>query len=871
MIFFAVAYVQLPASSRIHYKYIVDRNWQYDPSDTWEHDGYGNINNVLITPGPDGSYPPEHALPPVPSKGESAQTTQRLPEGERGAPHATRQVSSEAASAMHEANAFSMALAHPDGYMDGDGAPALVRAGSAQQQAGAAIRRPASLAAAMALEPGSPDPAIGSGAAQRGARGRILVESALLDGGPVEVPEIARPFMQWATPAEVVAAVRSMRTTPPIPQAEEAGAGAEEGDGDSNGDEDEDKSSHPPARLVQKSASSAGAVAADGAGNPSDDDDDDDSGNHPPDSPMGENMPRSPAAVDRSLTGRGAPSRSSSTGSLSGASALHDGAEGGPVARSEEGTESELGLRVAAGLDQIIGGGRVTSAGEMRNIRADQARSNDLHVHMKEYGLQPVVAPAPADVAVETGVGGGAGGEGGRASGVARQAAGGGAGAAPREGDAEALQRLRQTFVQESDSMAEAYKKSAWHSGAGAGAATGSKGAGIGTGTGTGTGTGIRASDSAGGRAALLSHVAATVRKEGKLVIAVVGLPARGKTYIARKLKRHLTWMGLKTEIFNVGNYRRKHLGAAQPHGFFDPSNAEGVKLRRQMATAAMDEMVEALRADVDIAVFDATNSSRDRRAWLRSALDAAFGDSVRLMFLESICTDEHTIRSNVRETKLKSPDYQHMTEQEAVADFLQRIAHYVKVYQPVEESEDVSYIKLVDVGRQIIANRVQGYLNSRIMFFLSSLHITPRPIWITRHGESQYNVQGRIGGDSGLSARGQDYGGKLAQFMRMHYPEAEGLTVWTSTLKRTNQTGQHLAQEIVQWKQLDEIDAGICDGMTYEAIAATMPEEYSARARDKYNYRYPRGESYRDLTHRLEPVIMELMRQKGPVLIISH
>ena len=36
----------------------------------------------------------------------------------------------------------------------------------------------------------------------------------------------------------------------------------------------------------------------------------------------------------------------------------------------------------------------------------------------------------------------------------------------------------------------------------------------------------------------------------------MVGLPARGKTYIARKLHRHLTWMGYKVHMCNVGNFR---------------------------------------------------------------------------------------------------------------------------------------------------------------------------------------------------------------------------------------------------------------------------------------------------------------------------
>jgi 6-phosphofructo-2-kinase / fructose-2,6-biphosphatase 3 len=36
----------------------------------------------------------------------------------------------------------------------------------------------------------------------------------------------------------------------------------------------------------------------------------------------------------------------------------------------------------------------------------------------------------------------------------------------------------------------------------------------------------------------------------------------------------------------------------------------------------------------------------------------------------------------------------------------------------------------------------------------------------------------------------------------------------------------------------LDEINAGACDGMTYEEIAERMPEEFQARKKDKLRYR---------------------------------
>jgi broad specificity phosphatase PhoE len=61
-------------------------------------------------------------------------------------------------------------------------------------------------------------------------------------------------------------------------------------------------------------------------------------------------------------------------------------------------------------------------------------------------------------------------------------------------------------------------------------------------------------------------------------------------------------------------------------------------------------------------------------------------------------------------------------------------------------------------------------------------------------------------------------------------------------------------------------------EGLTYEYVAEHMAEEYEARKADKLNYRYPgRGESYQDVFLRLEPVMMEMLRQRAPLLIIGH
>jgi 6-phosphofructo-2-kinase len=47
-----------------------------------------------------------------------------------------------------------------------------------------------------------------------------------------------------------------------------------------------------------------------------------------------------------------------------------------------------------------------------------------------------------------------------------------------------------------------------------------------------------------------------------KLVIIMVGLPARGKSYITKKMKRYLHWQQHSVQIFNVGNRRRIAAGS---------------------------------------------------------------------------------------------------------------------------------------------------------------------------------------------------------------------------------------------------------------------------------------------------------------------
>uniref|UniRef100_A0AAY4B2B5 6-phosphofructo-2-kinase/fructose-2,6-bisphosphatase 2 n=1 Tax=Denticeps clupeoides TaxID=299321 RepID=A0AAY4B2B5_9TELE len=246
------------------------------------------------------------------------------------------------------------------------------------------------------------------------------------------------------------------------------------------------------------------------------------------------------------------------------------------------------------------------------------------------------------------------------------------------------------------------------------------------------------------------------------------------------------------------------------------------MKIRKQCAINALQDVKLYLSEEGgQIAVFDATNTTRERRDLI---LHFAHENAYKVFFVESVCDDPDVIAANI--------------------------------------------MVIINVGQRFLVNRVKDYIQSKIVYYLMNIHVHARSIYLCRHGESHFNVQGSIGGDSELSAHGQEFAKALRAFLEEQC--ISDLKVWTSQQRRTIQTAEELAVPYEQWKILNEIDAGVCEEMTYENIREIYPEEYALREQDKYHYRYPGGESYQDLVQRLEPVIMELERQ-GNVLVICH
>jgi 6-phosphofructo-2-kinase len=212
----------------------------------------------------------------------------------------------------------------------------------------------------------------------------------------------------------------------------------------------------------------------------------------------------------------------------------------------------------------------------------------------------------------------------------------------------------------------------------------------------------------------------------------MAGLPARGKSYIVRKLSRYLNWLQYKARVFNVGEQRRvaadlEYSGEkgeesrlsrglfSSSAAFFDPTNADLVSARDRIALETLDELLDWLseQESSSIGILDATNSTRKRRETVLSHIRQRTGTLNEVLFLESCCFDQDILERNFQ-LKLNGPDYKHQDPDAALRDFRDRVAFYEKSYAALGEAEEedkTPYLQVIDVGRKVNTHLIQGLL----------------------------------------------------------------------------------------------------------------------------------------------------------------
>ena len=150
-------------------------------------------------------------------------------------------------------------------------------------------------------------------------------------------------------------------------------------------------------------------------------------------------------------------------------------------------------------------------------------------------------------------------------------------------------------------------------------------------------------------------------------------------------------------------------------------------------------------------------------------------------------------------------------------------------------------------------------------------------PIYFLRHGQTDWNAQGRLQGrlDIPLNAKGQGQarrnGGVLAELI----DAPNSMTYVASPLRRTRQTMEIARQALglppdgfAVDDRLLEINFGEWEGKTWAEVQSGWPKEYRARTADGFNGVVPGGESYAMVTARVASWLTDVT---VPTVVVSH
>jgi broad specificity phosphatase PhoE len=147
--------------------------------------------------------------------------------------------------------------------------------------------------------------------------------------------------------------------------------------------------------------------------------------------------------------------------------------------------------------------------------------------------------------------------------------------------------------------------------------------------------------------------------------------------------------------------------------------------------------------------------------------------------------------------------------------------------------------------------------------------------IYITRHGETQWNKLGRMQGwkNSDLTEKGIENARKLGKSLEaipfdIVYTSPSGRTIETAKLIMGNRD-----VPIVEREELKEMGFGTWEGMDHEAVEELYPEERHIFWNKPHLYKPIDGESFEELISRVKKVLQDIMESAAGenILIVSH
>ena len=147
--------------------------------------------------------------------------------------------------------------------------------------------------------------------------------------------------------------------------------------------------------------------------------------------------------------------------------------------------------------------------------------------------------------------------------------------------------------------------------------------------------------------------------------------------------------------------------------------------------------------------------------------------------------------------------------------------------------------------------------------------------IHLISHGQVEGHEQKRYNGQTDVALT--DLGIEQYHRLKEYLADTTISACYTSDLNRCITGADIICRQFViepvRRSELRELNIGVWEGLTWQEIQSTWPEEWQARLADLVNYRVPQGENLLDVRVRVMPVIGEIIeRHQGQeVLVVGH
>ena len=145
----------------------------------------------------------------------------------------------------------------------------------------------------------------------------------------------------------------------------------------------------------------------------------------------------------------------------------------------------------------------------------------------------------------------------------------------------------------------------------------------------------------------------------------------------------------------------------------------------------------------------------------------------------------------------------------------------------------------------------------------------------LVRHATTNDNINGNLSGhiDSEFSNLANQQINKLNTFLKNETIDC----IYTTTSNRTKNTIKDLAKfkglDIIECENLREISFGDFEGLNFEYIKSNFHDEFEKIIKERFDYKYPNGESLVDSYNRVCKEINHILEfnKNKTILICAH